>query len=94
MDYKLKFPPPSHVHLVFNVSCLKKLSGEKIPVWNIFPKIDEEGKMILEPEKTIKTWIKKTKESRNYFIPHQVEEPSSTRYKMGICVLHVETSTK
>jgi hypothetical protein len=44
MDYKLELPPSSCVHLVFHVSFLKKVIGDKIPVQTILPEINEEGK--------------------------------------------------
>lgn len=50
MAYKLELPPSSCVHPVFHVSYLKKVISEKVPVQTIFPKLDEEGKIILEPE--------------------------------------------
>jgi hypothetical protein len=50
MAYKLELPASSRAHPVFHVSCLKKVIGDKIPVQNIFPELDEEGKIILEPE--------------------------------------------
>jgi len=56
--YKLELPPPSHVHMVFHVSCLKKVIGDKIPIQTILPNIDEVGKIILEFETIIKTRIK------------------------------------
>jgi len=43
------------VHPVFHVSCLKKVIDEKITVKTIFPRLDEEGKIILEPEAVTKT---------------------------------------
>jgi hypothetical protein len=58
MAYKLEFPSSSQVHLVFHVSCLKKVIGDKIPIQNIFPKLDEEGKIILEPEAIADTIIR------------------------------------
>jgi hypothetical protein len=58
MAYKLELPPSSCVHLVFHVSCLKKVIGDKIPVQTIFLELDEEGKIILELEIIIETWIK------------------------------------
>jgi hypothetical protein len=51
MDYKLDLPPSSHVHLVFNVSFLKKVINNKISIQTIFLEINEEGKSILELEK-------------------------------------------
>ena len=55
MSYKLELPAASRVHPVFHVSCLKKVIGEKILVQTIFLKLDEEGKIILEPETAIET---------------------------------------
>ena len=50
MAYKLELPVSSWVHPFFHVSCLKKVIGEKIPVQTIFPKLDEERRIILDPE--------------------------------------------
>ena len=50
MEYKLELPTSSQVDLVFHVSCLKKVIGDKLLVQTIFPELDEEGKIILEPE--------------------------------------------
>jgi hypothetical protein len=41
--YKLELPPSSRVHLVFHVSCLKKVIDNKIPFQTILPEINEEG---------------------------------------------------
>src|ERR1700690_2937322 len=48
MAYKFELPASSRVQLVFHVSCLNKVISEKILVQTIFPKLDEEGKIILE----------------------------------------------
>ena len=50
MAYKLELPASTRVHPVFHVSCLKKVIGENLPVQTILPELDEEGKIILEPE--------------------------------------------
>lgn len=50
MVYKLELPASSRVHLVFQVSFLKKVIGDKIQVQTIFPELDEEGKIILDLE--------------------------------------------
>ena len=50
MAYKLELHASSRVHPFFHVSCLKKAIGEKILVQTIFPELDEEGKILLEPE--------------------------------------------
>jgi hypothetical protein len=58
MAYKLDFPTSSQVHPVFHVSCLQKVIGDKIPVQTILPEIDEEEKIILEPEAITDTRIR------------------------------------
>ena len=55
MAYKLEVAASSRVHPVFHVSCLKKVIGENLPVQTILPELDEEGKIILEPEAVTET---------------------------------------
>jgi len=55
MAYKLHLRASCRVHPVFHVSCLKKVIGDKIPIQTIWPELDEEGKIILEPEAVTKT---------------------------------------
>jgi len=43
------------VHPIFDVSCLKKVIGDKVPVQTIFPELDEEGKIILELDTVTET---------------------------------------
>ena len=43
MDYKLELHPSWQVHPIFNVSCLKKVIGDKILVQTILLKLDEKG---------------------------------------------------
>jgi hypothetical protein len=50
MAYKLELLASSRVHPVFHVSCLKRVMGDKILVQTLLPELDEEGKIILEPE--------------------------------------------
>ena len=57
MAYKLELPASSRVHTFFHVSCLKKVIGDKIPVQAIFPELDEEGKIILDPKAITNTRI-------------------------------------
>ena len=55
MAYKLDIVASSWVHPIFHVSCLKKVIGEKLPVQTILEELDEEGKIILEPEAVTET---------------------------------------
>ena len=55
MAYKLELPTSSRVHPLFHVSCLTKVIGDKIPVETILLELDEEGKIILEPEAVTET---------------------------------------
>jgi len=55
MSSKLEFLAASRVQLVFHVSCLKKVMGEKTPVQTIFLELDEEGKIILKLEAVTET---------------------------------------
>ena len=70
MDYKLDLPPSSWIYLVFLVSCLNKVIGDKTPVQTILIELDEEGKIILEHKKIIETRIKKLRNQSiiEYFI--------------------------
>jgi len=62
MTYKLELPAVSRVHPLFHVSCLKKVIADKLPVQTTFPELDEEGKIILEPEAVTET---RTRQLRN-----------------------------
>jgi hypothetical protein len=41
MAYKLELPPYLHVHLVFCVSCLNNVFGDKIPIKTILIETNE-----------------------------------------------------
>ena len=66
MAYKLQLPASSWVHPIFHVSCLEKVVGDKLFVQTILPKLDEEGKIILEHEEIIEI---RTRQLRNWSIP-------------------------
>ncbi len=55
MAYKLELPVVFRAHPIFLVSFLNKVIGDNIPVQTIFPKLEEEGKIIFEPEEVIET---------------------------------------
>ena len=50
MAYKLELLAAFRVHPIFHVSCLKKVTSDKLLVQTILPELDEEGKIILEPK--------------------------------------------
>ena len=81
MAYKLKLPASSRVHPVFHVSCLKKVIGDKLPVQTIFPELDEEGKITLEPKAVTK------QELDNYKID-QFQSISSSERTYPLKILH------
>jgi hypothetical protein len=58
ITYKLELSPSSHVHRVFLVSCLKKVTRDKITIQTILRKNNKEGKIILERETILETRIK------------------------------------
>jgi hypothetical protein len=58
MAHKLDLAPSSRVHPIFHVSFLKKVINNKIPIQNVLPEINEEGKIILELEIILETRIK------------------------------------
>jgi hypothetical protein len=66
---------------VFHVSCLKKVIGDKILVQTIFPELDEEGKIILDPEAITDTRI------------HQLRNRSISEYLIKWKKLPAEDST-
>jgi hypothetical protein len=80
MAYKLELPSSSRVHPVFHVSCLKKVISDKISVQTIFPELDEEGKIILDPEAITDTRI------------HQLRNRSISEYLIKWRKLPVEDS--
>jgi hypothetical protein len=81
MSYKLEFPVSSRVHPIFHVSCLNKVIGDKIPIQTIFPELDEEGKIILDPEAITDTRI------------HQLRNRSISEYLIKWRKLLAEDST-
>ena len=45
----------SKIHNVFHVSCLKKVIGQHISVSDTLPPLDDEGQLVLIPNKILKT---------------------------------------
>ena len=48
--YQLALPSHSKLHLIFHVSCLKKVIGTKCQTQTNLPKLDKEGSIWLQPE--------------------------------------------
>jgi hypothetical protein len=53
--YGLELPDMSHIHNVFHVSCLKRVLGKHQKAQTMLPILDDEGRIILEPEAIIST---------------------------------------
>jgi hypothetical protein len=48
--YQLSLPSQSKLHLVFHVSCLKKVIGARCQIQTNLPELAEEGSIWLQPE--------------------------------------------
>ena len=64
--YEIEFPKNSKIHNVFYVSRLKRVLGKSIDPCSDLPPLDNEGKLILEPEIIIE---KHERRLRNQTIP-------------------------
>jgi len=53
--YALELPESSRVHNVFHVSCLKRMIGQHQQAQTLLPMLDDEGRIIFEPEYIITT---------------------------------------
>ena len=53
--YGLSLPETSCVHNVFHVSCLKRALGNNQTTQTTLPSLDDEGRVILEPEGILST---------------------------------------
>ena len=62
MAYKLELSAYFHIHPIFHVSCIKKVISDKLLVQTVLPKLDEERKIILQPQAIRET---RTRQLRN-----------------------------
>jgi len=88
----LNFPTYSHVHILFHVSFINNLIGDKILVQTISQEINEEGKIIMELETIHETRIKQLQIDQS-LSSYQVEEPINRKGNMGGWFIHGKTST-
>ena len=51
--YELDLPTSTRIHNVFHVSCLKKVVGQQVVVSEEIPPLDDEGHLVLVPEKVL-----------------------------------------
>ena len=62
--YELELPAGSQIHNVFHVSCINKVIGQNIEVSETLPPLDDEGQLILIPEKILKIMERKLRSRR------------------------------
>ena len=55
MAYQLEFPIGRKIHNVFHVSCLNNFIGYQISVSYTLPPLDDEGQIVLFPQKILRT---------------------------------------
>jgi hypothetical protein len=77
----------------FHVSCLKKVIGDKIPVQTIFPELDEEGKIILEPEAITNTRIRQLRKRSisEYLIKWRKLPAEDSTWKMSLLYRSIQS---
>jgi hypothetical protein len=51
--YELELPQGSKIHNIFHVLCLKKALGQHVRPIEALPPMDEEGQLVLIPEKVL-----------------------------------------
>jgi hypothetical protein len=51
--YELELPEGSKIHIIFHVSCLKKVVGQQINILEELPPLDEEAQLELVPKEVL-----------------------------------------
>ena len=68
--YEIKLPETSRIQNIFHVSNLKKLLGQQQLIQTTLTTLDEEGKLILEPEAIINIKERRLRTENDQGIPH------------------------
>ena len=81
--YELELPPKSKIHNVFHVSNLKKTLGQHIAPSTELPPLDDEGLLILIPERIIQTRERKLRNRiiREYLVQWKELPPEDATWE-------------
>jgi hypothetical protein len=81
--YELELPEGRKIHNVFHVSCLKKALGQQVTASTDLPLLDEEGQLVLAPERIVDVWEWKAEKQSHTRVPGHMERVSCRRCYVG-----------